>query len=89
MIAYRANLRSFLTYYDMAAVTALPDAVTVSGENDLVLDILKKLTVSFLMLLFDSGNTLEKLSYLIKTLLLYSSSWSHMLLLRTQSLHRA
>ena len=41
MIAYRANLGSLLTYYDMTAVAALPDAVTVSREYDLVFDILE------------------------------------------------
>jgi len=41
MMANRTLLRSGFAYYDMAAVGALPDAVAITREDNLILDILQ------------------------------------------------
>jgi hypothetical protein len=41
MVANRANLRSLLANYDVAAVGALPDAVAVAREHHFVLYVLQ------------------------------------------------
>lgn len=41
MIAYWANLRSRLAYYDVATVAALPDGVALAREYDAIFDVLE------------------------------------------------
>ena len=67
MRAYRANFRSFLANYDMAAVGALPYSVAVLGEYQIAFYVSKKFLVSFFVFLFDSCNAFEKCCDFIKT----------------------
>ena len=47
VVADWANLWSLLAYYDMTAVGALPDAVAVAREDELVLHVFQGLFVLF------------------------------------------
>ena len=53
MVADWANLRSLLAYYDMSAFRALPDAVAVTREDELVLYVLQELAITLLVVLLD------------------------------------
>ena len=53
MVADRTNLWSLLAYYDMTAVRALPDAVAVTREDELVLHVLQELAITLLVVLLD------------------------------------
>ena len=53
MVADWANLWSLLAYYDMTAVRALPNAVAVAREDELVLHVLQELAITLLVVLLD------------------------------------
>ena len=59
MVANWANLRSLLANYDMAAVRALPDAIAITREDELVLYILQEFAITLLMMLLDLSNHLK------------------------------
>ena len=56
VVTDRAALWGRLADDDMATVAALPDAVSVAREDDLVVDILEKLTVALLVLTLNLGD---------------------------------
>ena len=53
MVAYGADFRSLLADYDVAAVSALPDAVTVFREYFFLLYVAEKLAVTLFVSLLD------------------------------------
>ncbi|MDJ1645473.1 hypothetical protein P5W92_34480, partial [Streptomyces sp. J15] len=65
MVADWANLWSLLTYYDMTAVRALPDAIAVSREYELVLYVLQELAITLLVVLLDFSHHLKLSSNLL------------------------
>lgn len=52
MRADRAYLRGFFAEFDVSAVTADPQLVTVTAEYDRILDVVEQLAVAFLMVTF-------------------------------------
>lgn len=79
VVADWANLRSLLAYYDMSAVRALPDAVAVTREDELVLYVLQELAITLLMMLLDFSNHLKLSCNLLETFFasLLCHAWIH------------
>src|SRR5699024_9379295 len=69
MRANRAYLGRLLADNNVAAVRALPDAVAVAREDDLVLHIGEQLEVTRLVLLLDLANLLKQERDIVKTFL--------------------
>ena len=55
---------------DMAAVGALPDGISILGENQPFLHIRQQLAVPLLMLLFDLANRLKQISDMVEAFFL-------------------
>jgi hypothetical protein len=53
VVADWANLWSLLAYYDMTAVRALPDAVAITREDELVLHVLQEFAITLLVVLLN------------------------------------
>ncbi len=67
MCAYRAYLRRLPAYCYVAAVRALPDAVSLSGEYKAAFDIRQKLTVSLFMFLLDLADLFKQEGNIIES----------------------
>ena len=68
MSADRTNFRRFLTYDNMTTIRALPDHISISGENQTLLYIGQELKITFLVFFLnganhgkESGNTIKAL----------------------------
>ena len=68
MVADGALIRSFLADDDMAAVSTLPDDVAVLSEYAFFANVVKKFPVALFVGLFNGGNPLELLGYLVEAL---------------------
>ena len=79
VVANWANLRSLLANYDMAAVSALPDAIAITREDQLVLYVLQELAITLLMMLLNLSNHLKLGCNLLETFLasLFCHAWIH------------
>ena len=79
VVADWANLWSLLTYYDMTAVRALPDAIAVSREYELVLYVLQELAITLLVVLLDFSHHLKLSSNLLEAFLVsfLCHAWIH------------
>ena len=66
MLADRADLRSLGSYYDMSAVTTLPDGNAALLKYLHSLDVAQQLAVALLMGLLDGSHTAELLSQLME-----------------------
>ena len=79
MVADWANLWSLLAYYDMTAVRALPDAVAVTREDELVLHVLQEFAITLLVVLLDFSHHLKLGSNLLEAFLVsfLCHAWIH------------
>ena len=80
VVANWANLWSLLAYYDVTAVRALPDAIAITRENYLVLNVLQELAITLLVVLLNLSYHLELSGNLVEALLtsLFSHAFVHL-----------
>jgi hypothetical protein len=79
VVADWANLWSLLAYYDMTAVRALPDAVAVAREDELVLHVLQELAITLLVVLLNLSHHFKLDCNLLEAFLasFLSHAWIH------------
>ena len=80
MVANRAYLWSLLAYADVATVGALPDAIAITREDELVLYVLQQLAITLLVVLLDGCHHLKLDGNLLETFLasFLCHAWIHL-----------